>query len=284
MAKATITRAMMRDLPPPPEGSTKTRIFDDRLPGFIAERRQTGTTFYYRYTDHRRRSREVKLGRLGDVTVDQARRQAEQLRSSVSMGADPVAEKAKLRAVPVLAAFVRDRYLPHAQDTMRSAGNVEAYLRLRILPSLGRKALDEITQDDVAALRRRLVDAGLANGTVNRHPAVTVQPGPEVAAIRRSQPGRVARNAAGGSPRALPVNGQDAGAGAGAGPGLCGGAGNADRHRRAQKRGSAGDLGPGRLRPGHAHRAAVEERPAAARPAVAGGGGHPAAPAVPARR
>jgi hypothetical protein len=169
MAKATITRALMRDLPPPPEGSTKSRIFDDKIPGFIAERRNNGTTFYLRYTDHRRRSREVKLGRLGEVTVDQARRQAEQLRASVSMGADPVAERARLRAVPTLADFARDRYLPHAQENMRSAGNVEAYLRLRILPALGRKALDEITQDDVAALRRSLVGAGLANGTVNRH-------------------------------------------------------------------------------------------------------------------
>jgi integrase len=71
--------------------------------------------------------------------------------------------------VPLLADFVRDRYLPFAMETLRSAGDVEAYLRLRILPALGRKALDEITQDDVAALRRKLVDAGLANGTVNRH-------------------------------------------------------------------------------------------------------------------
>jgi len=46
---------------------------------------------------------------------------------------------------------------------------VEAYLRKRIVPHLGRKALDEITQDDVAALRRKLVDEGLAAGTVNRH-------------------------------------------------------------------------------------------------------------------
>jgi autotransporter passenger strand-loop-strand repeat protein len=52
----------------------------------------------------------VKLGRLGDVTVDQARHKAEQLRASVSLGADPVAERNKRRAVPTLADFARDRY------------------------------------------------------------------------------------------------------------------------------------------------------------------------------
>ena len=169
MAKTTITRTMLRDLPPPPDGVAKLRIFDDKVPGFIAERRRNGTTFYLRYTDLRGRGREVKLGRLGDVTVDQARHQAEQLRASVSLGADPVAERAKRRAVPLLADFARDRYLPHVQERLRSAANPEAHLRLRILPFLGRKALDEVHQDDVAALRRKLIAEGLSASTVNRH-------------------------------------------------------------------------------------------------------------------
>jgi hypothetical protein len=88
MAKAAITRGLMRDFPAPPAGVSKVRVFDTHLPGFIAERRQSGTTFYLRYTDHRGRSREAKLGRLGDVTVDQARQQAEQLKASVSLGGD----------------------------------------------------------------------------------------------------------------------------------------------------------------------------------------------------
>jgi integrase len=169
MAKQTITRALARDLPPPPDGAAKVRIFDDRLPGFILERRRNGATFYLRYTDQRGRGREVKLGRYGDVTVDQARAKAVQLRASVSLGADPVAERAKRRAVPTLAAFVSERYLPHVRDRLRSAGVPEAHLRLRILPFLGRKPLDELTPEDVAALRRRLIAEGLAPGTVNRH-------------------------------------------------------------------------------------------------------------------
>jgi len=169
MARAVITRASMRDLPAPPEGVAKVRVFDTHLPGFIAERRRTGTTFYMRYTDQRGRTREVKLGRLGDVTVDQARQQAEHLRAQVSLGADPLAERAKKKAVPLFADFANDRYLPYVRERLRSAGNIEAYLRLRIVPALGRKALDEVTQDDVAALRRRLIDSGLSNASVNRH-------------------------------------------------------------------------------------------------------------------
>ena len=169
MAKATITRVLLRDLPPLPEGAVKIRIFDDRLTGFIAEQRASGITYYMRYSDARRRDREIKLGRLGDVTVDQARKRAEQLKASVSLGADPLAELDKKRAVPLFADFVRERYLPHVQERLRSAGNIEAYLRKRIVPTLGRKALDEISQDDVATLRRSLIDEGLSPASVNRH-------------------------------------------------------------------------------------------------------------------
>jgi DNA-binding transcriptional ArsR family regulator len=80
-----------------------------------------------------------------------------------------VAERNKRRAVPLLADFARDRYLPHVRERLRSAANPEAHLRLRILPFLGRKALDEVHQDDVAALRRKLIAEGLSASTVNRH-------------------------------------------------------------------------------------------------------------------
>ena len=169
MAATTITRTLVQKLPPLPEGAAKARIFDDRLVGFIAEQRRTTVTFYFRYKDTRGRQHEVRLGRLGDVTVDQARKRAEQLRAEVSLGGDPAAERAKLKAVPTVDEFARDRYLPHVQERQRSAYNVEAYLRKRILPALGKKALDEVTPQDVAELRRKMVAEGLANGTVNRH-------------------------------------------------------------------------------------------------------------------
>ncbi len=80
-----------------------------------------------------------------------------------------MAEKAKLSAVPTVEEFARDRYLPHVQERQRSAQNVDGYLRLRILPAIGKKALDEVTPQDVTELRRKMVGEGLANGTVNRH-------------------------------------------------------------------------------------------------------------------
>ncbi len=169
MARTTITPSAMRDLPALAPGVAKFRIFDSRLRGFIAEQRQSGTTFYLRYKDQRGRNREIKIGRLGDLTVEQARKRAEQLKASVSLGADPLAERDKKRAVPLLSEFAAERYLPHVQEHLCSAQDIESCLRLRIVPFLGRKALDEINQDDVATLRRRMIDEGLSASSINRH-------------------------------------------------------------------------------------------------------------------
>jgi integrase len=167
--KATITKTLLQNLVGRAEGKSKLRVFDDRLPGFIAERRATGTTFYMRYIDARRRTREVKLGRLGNVTVDQARKAAEKLKAEVSLGGDPLAERDRRRAVPTVAEFARDRYLPNCKERLLSWGEYDRQLRMRILPAFGGKALDEVTQADVAALRRKMVEGGLAAATINRH-------------------------------------------------------------------------------------------------------------------
>ncbi|MDJ0390900.1 Arm DNA-binding domain-containing protein [Roseomonas sp. E05] len=84
MATELITRALTKAPPPVPPGARKLRIFDTRLRGFIMEVRASGQiTFWLHYADERGRAREVRLGRLGDITLDQARQKAEQLRAAL---------------------------------------------------------------------------------------------------------------------------------------------------------------------------------------------------------
>ena len=168
MPACPITKALLAAPPAVPEGKAKVRVFDTRTRGFIAEVRRSCITFYFRYTDARGRGREVKLGRLGDVTLEQARRRADQLKAETSLGADPVADADKRRAVPTVAAFIEERYMPHVRDRLRSHDTVAVFCR-RITEALGRKALDEVTQADVASFRRRMMGTGLSNASVNRH-------------------------------------------------------------------------------------------------------------------
>jgi integrase len=165
-----ITTSILRGLPPLDRGVPKRRIFDEIVTGFIVEQRVTTITFYFRYTDERRRTHEVKLGRWGDITMEQARKRAEQLKAEISLGGDPVADRQRRRAVPLMQDFIRDRYLPHVDAHLASAANVHAYVR-RINRVMGGKALDEITQGDVAELGRSVARERLAPSTVNRHMA-----------------------------------------------------------------------------------------------------------------
>ena len=165
----TLTAALIAKLDPLPAGRAKRRLFDGRLHGFVAEQRATTITFYFRYTDARGRTREIKLGRLGDITVDQARRRAEQLKAAVSLGSDPAAETERSGPSPPSPPSPRTATSRTSSRGCAVAHNIEAQLRLRLIPWLGRKALDEITAADVAGVRRRLIDGGLSNGSVNRN-------------------------------------------------------------------------------------------------------------------
>lgn len=167
-----ITRGLALNPPAVPDGKAKLRLFDDKLTGFIMEVRSSGAvTFYLRYSDARNRQREIRLGRLGDITVEQARRRAQELRAEASLGGDPAGDRDRLRAVPTFTDFVENRYLPFAKERLRSYSDHVGFFRLRLKPLWGNRPLDEIRPQDVADLQDRLRRAGLSNATVNRYVA-----------------------------------------------------------------------------------------------------------------
>ncbi len=168
----TISRGLASNPPDIPAGRRKLRVFDDKLAGFIMEVWASGSvSFYVRYRDARSRQREVRLGRLGEVTVDQARRRAAEIKAQASLGGDPAAERDQLRATPTFGAFVEDRYLPHARERLRSVRDHEGFYRLRLKALWGGRRLDEVRAHDVAELQARLRRDGLSNATVNRYTA-----------------------------------------------------------------------------------------------------------------
>lgn len=168
-----ITRGLAANPPCVPCGKSKMRIFDDRLKSFFMEVRATGVvTFYVRYRDTRNRQREIRLGRLGEVTVDQARKRAQELRAEASLGGDPAGERDRLRAVPSFADYMERIYLPSAKERLRSYRDQESFYRLRLKGAWGSKRLDEVRPADVAAFQARLRDEGLSNSSVNRYTAL----------------------------------------------------------------------------------------------------------------
>lgn len=169
-----ITRGLASNPPKIPAGKDKLRLFDDKLTGFLMEVRASGRiTFYVRYNDIRGRQREVRLGRLGDVTLDQARKRAQEIKASAALGGDPAAQRDKLKAVPTFAEFVEERYLPYVKGRLRSYRDQESFYRLRLKAAWGHRHLDQIRTGDVVAFQEGLIREGLSASSSNRYPRAT---------------------------------------------------------------------------------------------------------------
>jgi integrase len=128
-------------------------------------------TFYVRYRDQRSRQREIRLGRYPEVTIDQVRKRAGEIRAAASLGGDPAADRDKLKAVPTFGSFVRDRYLPYAKERLRSYRDHESFFRVRLEGLWGGRRIDEVMPHHVVELQDGLRREGLSNGTINRYTA-----------------------------------------------------------------------------------------------------------------
>jgi len=168
MPKVVLTSSLVR-CGVCPAGARRVDYFDTAFPGFFLEVRASGgKTFYQRYRDERGRERQFKIGSARVLTVSQARRKAKSVLARAILGNDPQQERKELRTIPTLAEFVRDAYLPFVKNAKRSWRTDETVLRIHILPKLGHLPLDQISDENVADLLRRLRDAEYASGTTNR--------------------------------------------------------------------------------------------------------------------
>ena len=71
-------------------------------------------------------------------------------------------------AMPTLAEFIEERYMPHALATKRSACWEQIIFRNHLLPAFGHVRLDQITRSAISLLIQEKVVAGYKPGTVNR--------------------------------------------------------------------------------------------------------------------
>ena len=125
-----------------PEGRSKLDLYDTAVPGFILEVRPSGgKTYHLRYSDQRGRLRQIKIGGYHDITFDQARKKAKQLRSEVTLGGDPAAKKEVLKAIPTYANLA-EQHIAHAKAQL--AQRVGAAIAPDILQGLFQRKRDTL--------------------------------------------------------------------------------------------------------------------------------------------
>ncbi len=152
-----------------PVAQKKIDFFDKRQRGFVLEVRASGVkTYYQRYSDERGREHQFKIGPADVLTLKQARRKARQIKAEAILGGDPQQARQERRAIPTLQAFIEERYLPFIKGYKRSWKTDATFLRIHILPKLGRYFLDEITTEFIVGLTNKMRSENYASGSVGR--------------------------------------------------------------------------------------------------------------------
>jgi hypothetical protein len=129
MTKALLTPQFVKNITCT-QDKKKDDFFDTDCKGLLLEVRASGgKTWYMRYLDERGKTHQFRLADERDITLAQARKQADKLRNQIALGFDPAAEKAILRAVPTFADFMADRYMPYVKGYKRSWMSDDSYLR-----------------------------------------------------------------------------------------------------------------------------------------------------------
>jgi integrase len=144
-------------------------FFDTEIKGFCLELRPSGgMTFYYRYRDHFKVIRLVKIGRIEDVELSAARVKAYEIKALINDGGDPKVEYQRLQSFPTFGEFIADRYLPFIKVRKRSAWMDETLLRVHLLPIFSAYRLNRIKRADIIKMHHAAKAKGFADGTCNR--------------------------------------------------------------------------------------------------------------------
>ncbi len=188
-----------------PSGKPYQIVWDDTLTGFGVRVNPTNKQWVVQYRAGGKSRRET-IGRVGTLSIEQAREHARTSLAKAQLGHDPQAQKAEARArAKVTFLAVVERYLKHAQARLkaRSYEEVERHLRKHWAPladlpvdrvdrALISSRLDELVTSSgpTAANRARaalsaLFSWAMATGLVLANPVVgTLRPAEEASRDR----------------------------------------------------------------------------------------------------
>jgi integrase len=102
--------------------------------------------------------RRLKLGDVGELTPEEARRAARTALSKVRLGADPAAERSAARRQTTVADLVEEFVKEHAEAKCKrsTAVNYADMLRRIVVPELGTRKVDTVTSTNIGRLHLKM--------------------------------------------------------------------------------------------------------------------------------
>jgi integrase len=138
------------------------RSWDTEIGGFGVKLYPSGKAqFILRYRSRDKRQREFRIGQVGVIEVDEARRKARVLLGKISEGHDPAWERKLQLTEARLFDDVIDRYLSWASDHHKSSSfqEVGRFCRLHIRPQFGGFLVTDLTRGRVQQAYDKLKQA-----------------------------------------------------------------------------------------------------------------------------
>lgn len=163
MAKLKLTSAFCREATCSPDKRKEVYRCTEQT-GFGIEIRASGKTYWLYYTTPEGKAAQIKIGGYADISFDQAKRAAKELRSKIVLGGDPAAEKINRKAVITFKELAR-MHVEHAEGHLRSHACVELAHRRYLVPRFGKLRIDQVStqaiENYLAELRQRLAPASV---------------------------------------------------------------------------------------------------------------------------
>lgn len=153
-----ITKRFVDTLTP---GTEEIFVWDVELKGFGVRVMPSGIASYIlKYRTPEGRQRKLALGRIGAVTPDEARKAAREKLGDIVKGADPSAERHKIRRAVTMAELC-DLYLADAQSRVKASTLAMDRSRIErhVKPLIGSRRVPSITSDDIEEMQRD-IEAG----------------------------------------------------------------------------------------------------------------------------
>jgi len=151
-----LTKTSVEKLQYQGQGNSTFTVFDDEVAGFGVRVYPTGKRSFF--IDYRigGRQRRMVLGQFGVLTVDQARKLAQQRLGEILSGHDPLETKTAGQRIPVMESLCLEFLDQYSRKHKRSWREDERRIHKHIIPALGKRKANTIKRADIMALHNHL--------------------------------------------------------------------------------------------------------------------------------
>jgi integrase len=140
---------------PLPESKKRSYVYDSRESSLLVQVTATGRKTFQVYRWHKTKPVRITLGTFPDMTIEQARKATQKVKSDIANGINPADEKRKARqemTFKELFEIYMDRHSrPRKRTWQEDLDKFETYLK-----PLGRKRLPEIKKNHISALHSKI--------------------------------------------------------------------------------------------------------------------------------